>query len=84
MRSEFLILANGSETQRSSATLSDRTPEGKRHEQMVQVNAGNSIILSRIFAPRKGDCDSIDKQHGRWYNEGGGADDAEGRKQRSH
>lgn len=41
-------------------------------------------ILSRIFAPRKGDCDSIDKQHGQWYNEGGGADDAEGRKQRSH
>ena len=40
---------------------------------MVQVNAGNSIILSRIFAPRKGDCDSIDKRRGRWYNEGDGA-----------
>jgi len=38
MRREFFILANVNETQRSSATWNERTPEGKRRKQMAQVN----------------------------------------------
>jgi len=69
MRREFFILANVNETQRSSATRNERTPEGKRRKQMAQVNleivlgqkSGNLgvILFLRTFQPaafRAGVC----------------------------